>query len=153
MSALSERRICITAQNGSAHPDTRYVSWVQNDVNLFGGVGVGCALSSQIFFQGVGSNPLSVDLLNRIQDSQLVSARVINYYDQRVESTFEELGFETGNLGSTSSQASSNADNFETANLDSLNGGEDPEDIQTIVDEILARSEETQTGTLLDLNA
>ena len=102
------------------------------------------------------SQPFSVDLMNKIQDSQLVTSRVIDYYDQRVEEKMDELGFSTSHLGS------SNSDPFST---NTLNGGrersarsqgsasEEPEDIQTIVDEILARSEEVQSGVILDLKA
>lgn len=83
----------------------------------------------------VDNAPISSSLMNQIQDSQLVSSRIINYYDSKVAESVQGTG-----LDHSSSSAG-----------DARSQPESDEDIKTIVDEIIARSEALTSGTLLDL--
>lgn len=83
----------------------------------------------------VKNAPISSSLMSQIQDSQLISSRIINYYDSKVAESVQGTDFE------------SEPNQLDEAARHPDNG----EDIKTIVDEILARSEEVTSGTLLDL--
>lgn len=99
----------------------------------------------------VDNAAISSSLMNQIQDSRLVSARVVDYYNDRVNSTLDQTGESAASLDTP--EAQNFLDRLNSESAPNITGQEDPEDIKTIVDEILARNEELQSGVILDLKA
>lgn len=99
----------------------------------------------------VDNAAISSSLMNQIQDSRLVSARVVDYYNDRVSSTLDQTSDSAASIDAPGAQ--NFLDRLNAESELNLSGEEDPEDIKTIVDEILARNEELESGIILDLRA
>lgn len=99
----------------------------------------------------VDNAAISSSLMNQIQDSRLVSARVVDYYNDRVSSTLDQTSDAAASIDAPGAQ--NFLDRLNAESELNLSGEEDPEDIKTIVDEILARNEELESGIILDLRA
>tara|TARA_B110000483_G_C18198408_1_gene544115 strand:+ start:2250 stop:2645 length:396 start_codon:yes stop_codon:yes gene_type:complete len=98
----------------------------------------------------VKNSAFSLDFLKQVQDSKLITSRVIDYYDSKVSSTVSNL--EKNDVDVTAS--TSDVVGYNSSAIDDYaQKPENSEDIKTIVDEIIARNMEVTSGTILDLQA
>ncbi len=96
------------------------------------------------------NSAFSLDFLKQVQDSKLITSRVIDYYDSKVSSTVSNL--EKNDVDVTAS--TSDVVGYNSSAIDDYaQKPENSEDIKTIVDEIIARNMEVTSGTILDLQA